>query len=249
MLRPKKVGALPVDGTDKMKQTNEIKIAAPLLDKIDIEGKMITADALLTQRKFASYLVEQRGAHYHFTVKENQPSLLEDLVFYFKDRQKPDEVTINSGHGRVETRSIWVTSELNDYLNFPHVGQAFVIERETRKKSTGKLSKELAYGITSKTRQQADAKNVLATNRGHWCIENSCHYILDWNWDEDRGRIRTGYGPENMTRLRRLAISIFKARGVTNVAQKTRELSMNVRVVFDYLKMTKNSLCRQPLAN
>lgn len=68
MLHPKKVGTLPVEGNEEEKQTNEIKIAIPLLDTIDIQKKTITADALLTQRKFASYLVE-RNAHYHFTGK------------------------------------------------------------------------------------------------------------------------------------------------------------------------------------
>jgi predicted transposase YbfD/YdcC len=62
---------LPVVGSDVEKQTNEIKTAAPLLDRIDILGRTITADALLTQRELARYLVE-RGAHYHFTVKLNQ---------------------------------------------------------------------------------------------------------------------------------------------------------------------------------
>jgi len=64
------VGTLPVEGSDEEKQTNEIKIAIPLLNNIDIKGKTITADALLTQRELASYLVE-RKAHYHFTVKGN----------------------------------------------------------------------------------------------------------------------------------------------------------------------------------
>jgi predicted transposase YbfD/YdcC len=66
------VGTLPVEGSDEEKQTNEIKIAKPLLDTIDIQGKTITADALLTQREFSIYLVEERNAHYHFTVKGNQ---------------------------------------------------------------------------------------------------------------------------------------------------------------------------------
>jgi predicted transposase YbfD/YdcC len=72
MLHPKKVGTLPVEGSDEEKQTNEIKTAIPLLEAIDIQGKTITADALLTQRELARYLVEPRGAHYHFTVKANQ---------------------------------------------------------------------------------------------------------------------------------------------------------------------------------
>ena len=72
----KKVGTLPVAGSDNEKQTNEIKTAIPLLDNIDIQGKTITADALLTQRGLAQYLVEERGAQYHFTAKKNQKQLL-----------------------------------------------------------------------------------------------------------------------------------------------------------------------------
>ncbi|MCP3882041.1 MAG: ISAs1 family transposase [Sulfitobacter sp.] len=217
-------------------------MAAPLLDAIDIQGKEITADALLTQRKFAAYLVEDRQAHYHFTVKANQPQLLEDIALHFEHRKQADFVEKTTlEHGRIETRRIWVTAALNDYLDFPHVGQAFVIERERIEKTTGKRSTELAYGITSRSPEQADAQQVLATNRGHWCIENSCHYIIDWNFDEDRSRIRTGHGPENTTRLRRFAVGIIKSKGVRSVAQKMRQLNRNTRLVFDYLRMSRNS--------
>ena len=99
-------------------------MAIPLLDSIDIQGKTITADALLTQRNFAQYLV-QRHAHYHFTVKGNQPTLLDDIKFYFQNRQEPDCIDYAPpDHGRIETRKIWTTTELNKYLDFPHVGQA-----------------------------------------------------------------------------------------------------------------------------
>jgi len=70
---------------------------------------------------------------------------------------------------------------------------------------------------------------------------HSCHYIIDWNYDEDRSRISKGYGPENMTRFRRFAVSIIKSKGVKSVAQKMRQLTQNTRLVFDYLRMTKNS--------
>ncbi len=236
------MGSLPTNDDEQIKRTNEITMAIPLLDTIDIQGKNVTADALLTQRKLAEYLVQERSAHYHFTVKGNQPSLLQDIEFYFRDRQEPDFVDYAPpDHGRIETRKIWTTTELNDYLNFPHVRQAFLIEREFIDKKTGKSSHDIAYGITSRTPEQADPQRVLTTNRGHWAIENSCHYILDWNYDEDRSRIRTGYGPENITRLRRFAISIIKSKGVRSVAQKMRQLNRNVRMVFDYLRMTKNS--------
>ena len=237
---------MPVED-DKVKRTNEIKTAIPLLDAIDIRGKDITADALLTQRKIAQYLVRDRQAHYHFTVKGNQPGLFEDIAFYFQDRQDPDFIHCEPpDHGRIETRKIWITTELNDYLNFPHVGQAFLIQRESTDKKTGKYSSEIAYGLTSRPPEQADPQRVLATNRGHWAIENSCHYIIDWNYDEDRSRIRTGYGPENITRLRRFAVSIIKLKGARSVAQRMRQLCRNTRLVFDYLRMTENSSAAAP---
>jgi len=196
----------------------------------------------LTQREIAEYIVGKRDAHYHFTVKRNQPNLFKDIELYFQNRQQPDYVECSSlEHGRIETRKIWTTSELNSYLDFPYVGQAFVIERCVEHKKNGKKTMDLAYGVTSKTPDKANAKQVLTVNRGHWCIENKCHYILDKTFDEDRSQIRTGYGPENVTRLRRFAIGTILSKGVKNVAQKMRKLTRNVRLVFDYLGMTENS--------
>lgn len=218
-------------------------MAVPLLSPLDIDGRVITADALLTQRAFARYLVEDRHAHYHFTVKGNQKTLLDDLQVCFQKRNLdlPDAMETGSGHGRIESRKIWITSTLNNYLDFPYVAQAFVIEREVIHKKTGRVSHEMAYGITSQAPYDARAIDILRTNRNHWCIENSCHYILDWNYDEDRCRIRTLHGPENISRLRRFAISVIKSISPKGVAETMRNLSMNVRQVFDYLKMTKNS--------
>ncbi|MBN2033252.1 MAG: transposase [Deltaproteobacteria bacterium] len=86
-----------------------------------------------------------------------------------------------------------------------------MIERESIDKKSGQISRDIAYGITSRKPEEANPQQLLAINRGHWSIENSCHYILDWNFDEDRSRIRTGYGPENISRLRRFAIGVIKA--------------------------------------
>lgn len=243
MLHPKKVGTLPVKGSDKEKQTNEIKIAIPLLDCIDIQGKTITADALLTQRALALYLVKKRKAHYHFTVKNNQKLLLKEIESFFENvHWEPDYTTKDKvTHGREEVRNIRVTSELNQYLNFPYVGQVFKIERIIKNQKSGKETHVIAYGVTSKTEDQATAQQVLQDNRQHWSIENSCHYIIDWNYDEDRSRISKGYGPENMTRLRRFAVGLLKSKGAKNVAQKMRQLSFSTRIVLDYLKITGNT--------
>lgn len=216
-------------------------MAAPTLDVLDIQGKDITADAMLTQREFARYLVQERNAHYHLTVKGNQSTLLEDIALAFQERQEPDFVQKDPpDHGRLETRKIWTTTELNPYLNFPHVQQAYVIEQEFIDKKTGEYTHDLVYGITSRPPEEANAQRLLTIKRGHWNIE-SFHNIIDWNFNEDRSCIRKGHGPENMTRLRRFAISLIKSKKGKCVAQKMRQLSFNTRMVFDYLKMTKNS--------
>ena len=242
MLHPKKVGTLPIEGTEEVKQTNEIGMFAQVLDEIDIAGKDITADALLTQRKLATYVV-LRQAHYHFTVKGNQATLQSDINMLFQNRGAPDHVDVTPpDHGRIETRRIWCSSALNDYLDFPHVGQVFMIEREVFHKKNGKTSLESVVGVTSRPPEQASPTRVLATNRGHWAVE-SFHYMLDWNFNEDRSRIRTGHGPENVTRLRRFAVSVLKSYGnaKTSIAEKMNSLNRNTRLVFDYLRMTKNS--------
>ncbi len=186
MLHPKKVGTLPVEGSEEVKRTNEIKTVIPLLEAIDIAGKAISADALLTQRALADYLVRERQAHYHFTVKGNQPGVLQDLELFFQQRGQPDFVEHTPpDHGRLEIRKILTTTELNHYLDFPHVGQAFLVERHCTDKKTGATSREIAYGLTSRTPEQANPQRVLQVNRGHWTIENSCHYILDWNYDDE----------------------------------------------------------------
>lgn len=238
------MGTLPVgEDSEEQKQTNEIKIAAPLLEPLDIEGMNITADALHTQRSFADYLVGERKAHYFFIAKNNQPTLRSDIEFHFRNTLDEAEcVDVSEGeHGRIETRSIWTTTELNDYLDFPHVGQAFMLKREFVVKKTGAVSRETVYGITSRTPEEASPEKILNIVRGHWTIENGCHYILDWNFDEDRCTIRKGHGPENIARLRRFAIGLIKSKPVYSVSHKTRKFNKKTRAVLDCLKMTKNS--------
>jgi len=115
-----------------------------------------------------------------------------------------------------------------------------VIERHVTRKKTNKHSVETVYGITSHQPESADAAQLLAYNRNHWSVESS-HYILDWNWDEDRCRIRSGNAPENMTALRRFASGIIQAQSNDSVSSTIQRLARNVRLVFDYLRMTDNS--------
>jgi len=153
---------IPIAGSDEYKQTNEIKIASALLDLLDdIEGVTVSGDALLTQRGLARYL-KKRKAYYHFTVKDNQKNLRQDIETQFENRGAADFIEpFTLVHGRLESRRIWVTAELNDFLEFPDVKQAFAIERRITNKKTGKTSNELVFGITSKPQEQASPEQVL----------------------------------------------------------------------------------------
>ena len=110
-------------------------------------------------------------------------------------------------------------------------------------KKTGKHGCDTTLGVTSRTPQEASPQRVLAVNRGHWSIE-SVHYLIDWNYAEGRSRIRTGFGPENITRLRRFAVGVLKSfqTRAQSIAQMMRTLSFRTRLVFDYLRMTNNAL-------
>ena len=107
-------------------------------------------------------------------------------------------------------------------------------------------SRETAIGITSRSPSECSAQHLLAINRGHWAIE-ALHYTIDWNYDEDRGRIRTGNGPENVTRLRRFALALLRSfqKPGQYIPEMMRQLARRSRQVLDYLKLTANS---QPAA-
>ena len=235
------------DADEGEKRTNEIGTVIPLLETApDIAGRTITAYALLTQRALASYLLN-RGADYLFTVKGNQPTLLDNIRLTLNEaiaRRAPDftEESPKPEHGRRERRSIWVSGEINGRLNFPGVGQVFAVRRETVEVKSGKQRCETAYGVISLTMQDASPQRLLTLNRGHWTIE-ATHHILDWSFDEDRSRIRSGHGPENMTLLRRFAIGLIKGRKLA-VAETMRNLARNPRRILDFLKMTGNTAPR-----
>ena len=249
------------DGSDK--RTNEIGVAIPLLDQLgDLAGKTVTADALLTQTAIASYL-RKHDAHYMFVAKGNQKTLLEDIQLWFHDDAnrppdfaettgKPINGKLPTAHGRWEQREIWTTTALNDYLVFPGVGQAFLIRRtrcQVRKGRVVDTTVDTCWGVTSHTPHTADAKRLLRINRGHWTIEGSLHRILDDSdsWNEDKSRIRTGHGPENMTRLRRFAIGVINMHGKP-VAATVRKLHRTPRLLLDYLRMSANTRPKPAIA-
>ena len=137
----------------------------------------------------------------------------------------PQHQTINKDHGRLEIRSIWTSQEINDYVEFPYVGQVFCVLREVTHLRKNKESREIAYGITSLTPDKASPQRVLELNRMHWGIENSLHWVRDETFREDRSQIRTGTAPRVMATLRNLVITILHRCGATNIAKTIRWFS------------------------
>lgn len=142
----------------------------------------------------------------------------------------PQAETVDKGHGRLEIRQIWTSTALNGYVNFPHCGQVFQIERTVRKLDGTSFRHEIVHGITSLTPEQAPPGTLLEIVRGHWEIENRLHNVRDVTFDEDRSQIRKGSGPHVMASLRNLAISLLRLAGAINVAAATRTCQNMVRI-------------------
>ena len=128
--------------------------------------------------------------------------------------------TANKGHGRIEQRTLTSTTALNEYLDWPGVQQVFRLER--RRTIKGRQTMEIAYGITSLTRTQADAAALLALVRGHWSIENNLFGVRDTTFGEDACRVRTGYAPQNLAAIRNVAITLLNRIDGSNKAATLR---------------------------
>jgi predicted transposase YbfD/YdcC len=132
--------------------------------------------------------------------------------------------TVDKGHGRLETRSIQVSTALNDYIDFPFCGQVFRIHREFIYLKTKEVHTETVFGLTSLSVQKASPEWVLSYVRGQWSIENRSHYVRDMAFDEDRAQIRKGKGPQMMACLRNFAISLLRLAKVKNISKALRDL-------------------------
>ena len=125
----------------------------------------------------------------------------------------------------MENRKIWVSTDLNHYVDFPFCGQVACVERHTEILKTGKKRSETVYLITSLKPDKASPKQLLKINREHWGIENKSHYVRDVTYDEDRSQIRSKNGPRMMAILRNLAISLLRLAKYDNIAAATREMA------------------------
>jgi predicted transposase YbfD/YdcC len=210
-------------------KTNEITAIHTLLQGLVLEGRVVTIDALLTQLQIAQAIVDAQG-YYIMTVKENQPTLHEHIATAFADPVLlagtcTSATTQNRGHGRLERRTLRLTTALADFLTWPGQQQVFEVVRTRTSMTTGEITCETVYGITNLPPTRADAAFVLARVRNHWLIENGSHHVRDVTFAEDHSQVRTGSIPQVMAALRNTAIALLRSHGEPNIAAACRRLA------------------------
>jgi predicted transposase YbfD/YdcC len=142
---------------------------------------------------------------------------------------------VEKGHGRLEIRRIWTSTALNEYVDFPYVGQVFCVQREVLTCKTNKKRTETICGISSLSAEKASPERLLQLNRGHWSIENRLHWIRDVTFDEDRSQIRAGTGPQVMACLRNFAIGLLRLKKFSNIAKALRDMAARPYLVLRLL--------------
>lgn len=214
-------------------KSNEITAIPELLRLLDLKGATVTIDAMGCQTEIAKVIVEGGGA-YLLAVKDNQPTLRQDIEATFTEaadnrRRTIDEQPrpavdtfedVDKGHGRVETRTVTLCRDLSWLTaadRWTKLAFIAVVVRQRTVLATGKASTETAYYIGSDPKAQVDT--VAHTIRRHWAIENELHWCLDVGFGEDEARHRAGNTAQNMTTLRHLALNIIKQ-------DKTRKLGV-----------------------
>ncbi len=210
-------------------KTNEIPAALELLRQLVLTGRVVTMDALLTQRAIAQQIVDAGGDDV-MVVKDNQPQFREDIETVFAHPPMAGETrtvaeTVDCGHGRIEHRRLETSDGLVGYSDWPGLMQVFQLERQVITKKTGEVREEGVAGVTSLDPDRAAAARLLGLVRGHWRIENQSHWVRDVTFDEDRSQVRCGSIPQVMTTLRNTAIGLMRRAGYTNIAAACRRLA------------------------
>lgn len=227
---------------------NEIVAAPKVLAKVALAGKIITGDAMHTQRVLSGQIVGL-GSDYLWPVKENQERLYQDIQHLFApDQPKPgfgkietdfqSAQTVNCGHGRIETRTIQTSEMLNDYLDWPGVAQVYRLQRKfvwIRRGKAYKTSCEVEFGITSLSRAKASPERLLAIRRQHWLIETGLHYRRDVTFHEDATRMTVGAAGRILAIVHNLVLGLLKKAGFSNAAQGRRWFDGHIQEAFALL--------------
>ncbi len=210
-------------------RTNEIPVGEEVLRGLVLEGRVITVDALLTQREVAQTIVAG-GGDYVMIVKGNQPQLLEDIQLVFQDPTGLGDTmataeTVDIGHGRIEHRRLTASTALVGYSDWPGLAQVFQLERRVTVKKSGEQRQELVYGLTNLAPDRAGPDGLLRLVRHHWHIENKLHWVRDVTFVEDHSQVRCGSIPQVMAALRNVVIGLMRWAGETNIAAACRRFA------------------------
>jgi predicted transposase YbfD/YdcC len=206
-------------------KTNEVPVLTTMLDRLQIGGVLVLADAMHTVKSTAEYIIG-RGGHYLFTVKENQPKLRKQIKSLPWKQIPTLHADISEGHGRTEKRGLQATA-VSAGLAFPGAVLALRITRRVTERRKGKVKTytETVYAVTSLSADEATPKQLAEWLRGHWRIESQLHWVRDVTFGEDLSQTRTGSGPQTMATLRNLVLSLLRLDGHTNMASTLRYYS------------------------
>jgi Transposase DDE domain. len=198
--------------------TTETTQVKALLDRLDIAGALVSADAAHTCAETARYLVEDKNADYLLTVKGNRKTLHAAALAAARElimaRPTPEHVTTERGHGRISRWSTW-TAPVQASIGLPHAATLAIIRRDVADLAGQPLRKEIALILTS--RAALTAADISARTRGHWGIENLEHRPRDTVWHEDDHQAWTGNGPRAMATIRNLALGLFSIHSITKI--------------------------------
>jgi predicted transposase YbfD/YdcC len=198
-------------------KSNEITAIPALLGLLELRGATVTIDAMGAQKEIAKAIIE-KDADYILAAKGNQGNLHAQIVEFFEQAgtetfqnvEHTFHETQNKAHGRMETRRAWSSTDLSsigEASKWPSIRSITLIESE--REVDGKATEvERRYYISSRPR--AGARWISERVRGHWSVENQCHWVLDVAFREDDSRIRTDHGPENFGLLRKIALNMLK---------------------------------------
>ncbi len=217
------------------KKTNEVPMATVVLGQIDLDNKIVTADALHTVKATASH-IHEHGGEFVLPVKENRRALSGALNALPWGQVPIAHTVADKGHGRITTRTIQVLPAPED-LPFPHVSQVFLIERHVTDLRGQPISAVAALGVASPAPDQASPADLAGYVREQWSIE-SLHWLRDTLYQEDKSKVRTRNGPRVMAALRNLAIGALRMAGRTDVTEATRWAGRSMDRPFTILGLT-----------
>ncbi|BAK34418.1 putative transposase [Microlunatus phosphovorus NM-1] len=225
---------MPLGQVNAGGKDHEIAAFAAVLDRINLNGVIVTADALHTQRGHAHYL-HRHGGRYVFVVKRNQPTLYDQLAGLPWSKVPVAHRVVEKGHGRRESRTLQLTG-VRAGIGFPHARLAGRIVRNRTETATGETTQEIVYVVTSLGWSDIAPADLATLVRGHWSIENKVHWVRDLTFDEDHSTVRTGTLPQLMATLRNTAIGLLRLRGKhTNIAAATRSLGRQTGQLLDLI--------------